>query len=100
MAVVTFKIAGRPYKISCPDGQEERILMLSGELDKKADALTKAIGFIPEGQLLAMINILTMQELFQEKTRKNDSVETVQLSEKIDNLSDRVLKLANRIKKD
>ncbi len=77
MAIISFQIAGHPYKISCSDGQEAHILELAKELDQKATNLNKTIGFVPEGHLLAMVNILTAQELYnlKQKLANQDSAE-------------------------
>ena len=104
MAVVTFKIAGRPYKIACSDGQENHILELARFLDTKANALTKNIGFIPEGQLLAMVSILVAEELMHEKkdpgrTSNSDSDNNEQVTQIIGNLAIRISELADVLKK-
>lgn len=104
MAVVTFKIAGRPYKIACADGQENHILELARFLDDKANALTQNIGFIPEGQLLAMVSILVAEELMHLKkgapTMTNtDSENMPQVTQIIGNLAIRISELADVLKK-
>ncbi|MBR5130499.1 MAG: cell division protein ZapA [Alphaproteobacteria bacterium] len=65
MAVVSLKIGGRFYKFSCNDGQEAHMRELANELDKKAEQLLKNIGFMQEGQLLAMICLLLAEEKAQ-----------------------------------
>lgn len=62
MAIVSLKIGGRYYKFSCNDGQEAHMRELADQLDKRAEALTKSIGFMQEGQLLAMICLLLAEE--------------------------------------
>lgn len=62
MAVVSLKIGGRFYKFSCNDGQEVHMRELADALDKKAEQLLKNIGFMQEGQLLAMICLLLAEE--------------------------------------
>ena len=104
MAVVTFKIAGRPYKIACADGQENHILTLAAFLNEKADKLTSSIGFIPEGQLLAMVSILVAQELFSIKENssavaQSESNFDEQVPAFIDNLAIRISELAEILKK-
>ncbi len=106
MAVITFKIAGRPYKIACADGQESHILELSRFLDAKATALTKNIGFIPEGQLLAMVSILVAEELFNGKKApessspaSTESANDQQVTQIIGNLAIRISELAEVLKK-
>lgn len=104
MAVVTFKIAGRPYKIACADGQENHILELARFVDGKANALTKNIGFIPEGQLLAMVSILVAEELMNVKKEpghalESDSNNNDQVTQFIGNLAIRISELADVLKK-
>ncbi len=65
MAVVSLKIGGRFYKFSCNDGQEAHMRELADGLDKKAEQLLKNIGFMQEGQLLAMICLLLAEEKAQ-----------------------------------
>lgn len=71
MAVVSLKIGGRFYKFSCNDGQEAHMRELADGLDKKAEQLLKSIGFMAEGQLLAMICLL----LAEEKAQLQKSIE-------------------------
>ena len=104
MAVVTFKIAGRPYKIACADSQQDHILELAQFVDEKANKLLDSVGFIPEAQLLAMVNIIVAQELFSAKkgqqggnTSKEDSTQIIQI---IDSLSTRISDLADVLKQD
>jgi len=73
MAVVSLKIGGRFYKFSCNDGQEAHMRELADGLDKKAEQLLKSIGFMQEGQLLAMICLL----LAEEKAQLQKSVENI-----------------------
>ena len=49
MAVVSLNIGGRFYKFSCNDGQELHMKELGEELNKKAESLTRSIGFMQEG---------------------------------------------------
>ncbi len=105
MAVVTFKIAGVPYKIACADGKEEHIQKLAMFLDTKASTLTKSIGYIPEGQLLAMVNILVAEELFLSQSKSSSigsdasSMDLSQVVHFIDSFAIRVSELADILKK-
>jgi len=97
MAVVSFKIDGHPYKIACADGGEQHVLELAAYVNQKAGALKGANGFIPEGQLLAMITILLAEEIFQRQ--KNESGNVSEVAEKIEKFSEKILALANEIEK-
>ena len=100
MAVVTFKIAGRPYKIACADNQENHILELAEFVDEKANKLLNSVGFIPEAQLLAMVNIIIAQELFKKTNQGHTDENSDQIVQIIDSLSTRISDLADVLKQD
>ena len=100
MAVVTFKIAGRPYKIACADNQENHILELAEFVDEKANKLLNSVGFIPEAQLLAMVNIIIAQELFKKTNQGHTDENSDQIIQIIDSLSTRISDLADVLKQD
>lgn len=97
MAIVNLKIADYTYKISCADGQEAHIMALADAMNQKADKLIKALGYIPEGQLLAMICILTAQEGYQAKTAQASSEELDNAAAQIDQLSERIAQITQNI---
>lgn len=83
MAIVSLGIGGRFYKFSCNDGQEVHMRELALMLDKKAEQLTRALGVMPEGQLLAMIALLLAEEMYvaQKKEVAVPKTETVGIKE-------------------
>lgn len=93
MAVVSLKIGQRSYKFSCADGQEEHMKQLAEGLDKRADQLTKTLGFMQEGQLLAMICLLLAEE--KNKLEKETNAELLEQSETkmVENLQNLALKI-------
>ena len=100
MAVVSLKIGGRFYKFSCNDGQDAHMRELAEQLDKKAEALTKSIGFMQEGQLLAMICLLLAEEKHNlEKATNAQMLEqtTDQIAQSIQNLALKVGVLAESL---
>ncbi len=100
MAVVSLKIGGRFYKFSCNDGQDAHMRELAEQLDKRAESLTKSIGFMPEGQLLAMICLLLAEEKHHlEKATNAQMMEqtTDQIAQSIQNLALKVGVLAESL---
>ena len=100
MAVVSLKIGGRFYKFSCNDGQDAHMRELAEQLDKRAESLTKSIGFMPEGQLLAMICLLLAEEKHHlEKATNAQMLEqtTDQIAQSIQNLALKVGVLAESL---
>ncbi len=93
MAVVSLKIGGRFYKFSCADGQEAYMTALGENLDKRAEQLLKNIGFMQEGQLLAMLCLL----LAEEKGQLEKSADMSMLVENQKQIADSLNSLAARI---
>ena len=100
MAVVSLKIGGRFYKFSCNDGQEIHMRELADDLDKRADSLTKSIGFMQEGQLLAMLCLLLAEEKRHLEKATNASVveqTTDALTQSLKNLATKIDVLAESL---
>ena len=100
MAVVSLKIGGRYYKFSCNDGQEMHMRELADSIDKKAEALTRSIGFMQEGQLLAMICLLLAEEKNHLEKATNASIMEQNndlIAESIQNLAVKVNVLAESL---
>lgn len=100
MAIVSLKIGGRFYKFSCNDGQDAHMRELAEQLDKRAESLTKSIGFMPEGQLLAMICLLLAEEKHHLERATNAQMleqTTDQIAQSIQNLALKVGVLAESL---
>ena len=93
MAVVSLKIGGRFYKFSCNDGQEMHMRELAESLDKRAESLTRSIGFMQEGQLLAMICLL----LAEEKQHLERSTNSQMLEQATDQIAQSIQNLALKV---
>lgn len=93
MAIVSLKIGERFYKFSCADGQENYMRGLAENLDARAAQLIKTVGFMQEGQLLAMLCLL----LAEEKSKLERTTNAGLLDETAKELSDRINNLAAKI---
>lgn len=105
MAVVSLKIGGRFYKFSCNDGQEVHMRELADGLDKKADQLLKSVGFMQEGQLLAMICLLLAEEkaVLQKNVAQVSGIPTEtqeKLTEALTNLAVKINGLAESLEQE
>lgn len=97
MAIVSLKIGEKFYKFSCADGQENYMRGLAENLDMRAAQLIKSIGFMQEGQLLAMLCLLLAEEKSQLEKNTNAAVldETKkEIAERLNNLSTKIAGLA------
>ncbi|WP_310476782.1 cell division protein ZapA [Sandarakinorhabdus sp.] len=63
MGQALLTITGRTYRISCRDGDEDRISRLGDEIAVRADSITASLGSVPEGQLLVMTALMLADEL-------------------------------------
>ncbi len=93
MAIVSLKIGERFYKFSCADGQENYMRALAENLDARAAQLIKSIGFMQEGQLLAMMCLI----LAEEKNKLERTTNAVVLDESAKELAERIQNIAAKI---
>ncbi len=100
MAVVSLNIGGRFYKFSCNDGQELHMKELGEELNKKAESLTRSIGFMQEGQMLAMMCLLLAEEKHHLEKETNAEIldkTSEQIAQSIQNIALKVGVLADTL---
>jgi len=100
MAVVNLKIGPRAYKFSCADGQEDHMKQLAEGLDRRAEQLTKTLGFMQEGQLLAMMCLFLAEEKSKLEKETNAALleqsETA-IAESLKNLALKITTLAENL---
>ena len=85
MAEVDITINGRSYRISCKDGEEERIKSLSSLLNNQVQKLSEKIGQLGEARmiLLASLVLLDKSDEVEKEAEKIISI----TSEKIEKLA-------------
>ena len=69
MANVNITFNGKEFLLSCDDGQEEHLVELSEELNKKFVGLKSQLGGIGENKLLLITSIKVMDEYFETKKK-------------------------------
>mgnify|MGYP006110333427 FL=1 len=69
MANVSIKFNNKDYLLSCDDGQEESLKVLTKYLDKKYNELKEKLGNIGENKLLLITTIQLIDEYFDLKER-------------------------------
>ena len=100
MAVVSLKIGPKFYKFSCADGQEAHMQSLAENLNARAEQLTKTLGFMQEGQMLAMICLLLAEEKNRLEKETNASIleaDEQKMAESLKNLSIKITNLAENL---
>ena len=85
MAEVDITINGRSYRISCKDGEEERIKSLSSLINNQVQKLSEKIGQLGEARmiLLASLVLLDKSDEVEKEAEKIISI----TSEKIEKLA-------------
>jgi cell division protein ZapA len=95
---LTVTVNGRPYKVACSAGEEERLRGLAASLDRKVSDLAKSFGQVGEGQLLVIAGLLLadeLDELKQKSSRKGTDDDRA--AEIIEAMASRVEKLAAQL---
>ena len=72
MANVNIKFNGKDFLLSCEDGQEEHLLELAENLNKRFTDLKLSLGNIGENKLLIISSISIMDEYFETKKKVNE----------------------------
>lgn len=63
MAKADITIRGRDYSVACAPGQEQRLVALSKNLDKRVRQIADAVGDIGEARLLLVAALSLLDEL-------------------------------------
>ena len=109
MAEVSLEINSRKYQISCDDGQEEHVGRLGNYVDNRVKELVASVGQVGDANLLVMVSLLIADELSEayaelevasssERGAAAMMLAEDSLSSQIDNLADRVEKMARTLK--
>jgi cell division protein ZapA len=70
-ATVSISIVGRPYDISCDEGQEDYIRHLAGEVDRRAVAVLRSVGPVGDARLLVMVALVLADEIGELRSRQH-----------------------------
>ena len=91
MAEVDISINGRSYRISCKDGEEERVKSLATLINNQVQKLSEKIGQLGEARMILLASLVLLD--------KSDEIEKE--AEKIINItSEKIEKLAKKFSND
>ena len=90
MADVDISINNRSYRISCKDGEEERIKALASLIDKQVEKLADKIGQLGEARmiLLASLVLLDKSDEVEKEAERILSIAVQQIEILADNFID------------
>jgi cell division protein ZapA len=104
LSKVNVKINGRDYKVSCDDGEEERLVQLGRTLDDRVKKIIAVAGQIGEARLLVMVSLMLADELSDvySELEENLTLDVVlkadeTVSANIDEVARRIENIAERI---
>jgi cell division protein ZapA len=69
MAQVSVTINGRQYRIGCEDGEEQHLLQLGAELDRRTGKMREEFGEIGDARLSIMAALVLLDELAEAQAR-------------------------------
>jgi len=72
MAQVTVRINGFAYTIGCNDGEEQHLLAMANEVEKRIDSIKAAAGQSGEARMLVMAGLLMADDLFETRKRLSE----------------------------
>lgn len=90
MAQVSVTINGRQYRMACEDGQEEHLMELAGEVNRRIHAMREDFGEVGDMRLTIMAAITIADELAEVNGRVK------QLERQLGELNDARLASADR----
>ncbi len=65
MAQVTVRINGFAYTVGCQDGEEQHLLAMAGEIERRIDSIKAVAGQTGEARMLVMAALLMADDLFE-----------------------------------
>ncbi len=65
MGQVSLTLNGRTYRLSCGEGEEERLMELSDHLRTRVDEIIRQFGQIGDDRMLVMAAIMLVDDLFE-----------------------------------
>ena len=65
MAQVTLRINGYPYTVGCRDGEEQHLLAMAAEVERRIDSIKAAAGQSGESRMLVMAALLMADDLYE-----------------------------------
>jgi len=72
MAQVEIRVNGRDYKVTCDDGQEQRLQQLAAHFDRHVTELSDELGQIGDSRLMLLSALTVCDELFEARERAHD----------------------------
>jgi cell division protein ZapA len=103
MAQIDVTVNGRSYSIACDDGQEDHLRDLAAYVDKRVQELVASLGQVGDLKLLVMASLLIADELseafaaIEQQATAETAVDDTALAEMVENIADRIERVAAKL---
>ncbi len=77
MADVDININNRNYRISCKDGEEERISSLALKINNEVSALAEQIGQLGEARMILLAAIILLDRLDENESKIEKTLDSL-----------------------
>ncbi|MFN0264625.1 cell division protein ZapA [Tepidamorphus sp. 3E244] len=67
MPEITVHIAGKPYRMACGEGEEEHLMSLAADFDRRISALRQHFGEVGDNRLLIMAALTVADDLAESR---------------------------------
>jgi cell division protein ZapA len=74
VARISVVVNGRSYAVTCDDGEEQHVLQLAAEVDRRVGQLVAGIGQVGQERLLLLASLLLTDELTDKPRHRTDGV--------------------------
>lgn len=98
-AQVSISIVGRTYEIACDEGQEQAVMALARDVDKRATELMRSVGQVGDARLLVMLALLMADEIgdMRRLLGQSDHPGDVRLAQGIEQMARRIEAMADKL---
>lgn len=72
MTQVDIRVNSREYRVTCEEGQQERLQKLAAFLDKRVSAMAADLSQVGEARLMLLAALTICDELFEAKERAEE----------------------------
>lgn len=98
-AQLSISIVGRTYEIACDEGQEQAVMALARDVDKRATELMRSVGQVGDARLLVMLTLLMAEEIgdLRRLLGQGDHPGDVRLAQGIEQMARRIEAMADKL---
>ena len=94
MAQVTLRINGFAHVLGCTDGEEEHLLAMAAEVDRRVEAVKASAGQSGEARMLVIAALMMADEIFEMKKQAPAAKSDPRLGKRLNRIAKRAEDIA------